>query len=615
MAEAVKNEKSNDDRVVGTFVRDETSDQYVIHNDIVPVQENVIPMTKKKVFVPFWSDKPKVVLLELKKFLESEGFGNFQSSTSRLSTPTLFHNDNNVLKLHNSKSVWIWVNDFLESKGVSDDVLNLWTEFSEDRLKKTVLNRLDVWSSQEFENTNPLTFFNDTSDMAFIVFDNGVVKITESDIDLLSLDSLGDKGVMWESSVLNHTISITDNDDGKFSEFFNKSMYRKKEVELDTGDWRDDYELTDVSTEELESLRTSYGYLIHRHNTDDKLKMIFFIDEDSNLGKPEGGNGKSLIMESVEHYRKKAYSDGKKFKQGSDSSRFLYSHVELDTGFLFIDDVRPTFDFTDVFNDITGDLTIERKGRDKVIIPKDRKPKMGATTNYVVSGSGTSVERRRHVVEFGSYWNKVNKVGESPSDKNHLGELLFSWDKDSTEWNNFYNFGFRCIQEYLQKGLVVTSNKSYMTKSIQLEIEGVDGDGQGTSWLNKWIKTTRLSGNYHVDGISEKQLYSDFTRDNINIIPDVGGVWTEKFFSQAVWTLVELTKGYYYNRHLSSKGNTKSNRRWQKGSVGQQIPWIKITTDFDTQWATSKDDSVKDEPSIKDVEVEKMFLKLNPNYK
>ena len=144
-------------------------------------EDNVIPMTQKKMIVPFWNEKNKVVPLELKKFLESKGFGNFQSSTSRLSTPTLFLNDNNVLKLHNPKSVWTWVNDFLESKGVSDDVLNMWTEFSEDRLRKKVLNRLDVWSNLEFENTNPLTFFNDTSDTSFVVFDNGVVKITESD--------------------------------------------------------------------------------------------------------------------------------------------------------------------------------------------------------------------------------------------------------------------------------------------------------------------------------------------------------------------------------------------------------------------------------------------------
>jgi hypothetical protein len=166
---------NSDDTVVTELVHDPNTDQYV------PQYNVVIPVTKKKVFVPFWSDNPKVVLLELKKFLESEGFGNFQSSTSRLSTPTLFQNDNNVLKLHNSKSVWTWVNDFLESEGVSDDVLNLWTDFSDEMIRKKVLNRLDVWSNLEFENTKPLTFFNDTSDTSFVVFDNGVVKITESD--------------------------------------------------------------------------------------------------------------------------------------------------------------------------------------------------------------------------------------------------------------------------------------------------------------------------------------------------------------------------------------------------------------------------------------------------
>ena len=255
-------------------------------------EDNVITMTKKKMIDPFWNDKNKVVPLELKKFLESEGFGNYQSSTSRLSTPTLFLNDNNVLKLHNSKTVWNWINNVLESEGVDDVVLNMWTDFSEDSLRKKILNRLVVWSDLELEETNQLTLFNDTSDTAYIVFDNGVVEITKDDIVLLPKDSLNDKGVVWESSVLPHNIFITDNDDGKFEEFFNKSMYREKEVQSDTGDWRDNYELTDVSDEELESLRTSYGYLIHRHNTDDKLKMIFFIDEDSDLGRPEGGNGK-----------------------------------------------------------------------------------------------------------------------------------------------------------------------------------------------------------------------------------------------------------------------------------------------------------------------------------
>ena len=85
------------------------------------------------------------------------------------------------MKLHNVRSVWNWVDDILKSEGVSDEVLNMWTDFSDEMLRKKVLNRLDVWSNLEFENTNPLTFFNDTSDTSFVVFENGVVKITESD--------------------------------------------------------------------------------------------------------------------------------------------------------------------------------------------------------------------------------------------------------------------------------------------------------------------------------------------------------------------------------------------------------------------------------------------------
>ena len=98
-------------------------------------------------------------------------------------------------------------------------------------------------------------------------------------------------------------------------------------------------------------------------------------------------------------------------------------------------------------------------------------------------------------------------------------------------------------------------------------------------------------------------------------------MWSEKFFSQSVWKLVELTEGYHYNRQFSRRGNKRENRRWQKGPFKGQINWIKITTDFDEQWTTSEDDSVKDEPSVKDVDdkkldpdILKMFREVNPNF-
>ena len=559
-------------------------------------------------FNMFWDITKKgnrVKSYELRSFLIDNGFGRFKSSESRLEETKLFRNDNGVLKLHNANSVKRWVRTFIESIQETDfcrvfndpeeesfrhDVLRMWQDFSETNLKTRVLDDLPEWSD-EHNADKKLNLFTDTVDECFIRFQNGVVKITKDNIELLDRDAIKEKGQVWESSIRKHNITLDiENTNGMFSKFFNRTMYRKKEDIDGIDNWMDEYELNDSGREELKSLRTSYGYLIHDHNTPDVSKLVFYIDENSELGRPEGGNGKSLVMESIEHYKKKAGQDGKHFRQNMDSARFQFSNVELDTRFVFIDDITPEFHFEKLFSMITGDMEIEGKGTNKIVIPKHKKPKMGLTTNYVLAGTGTSYERRQHIVEFGSYWNRMTQEGESTRDAKHLGGALFEWDKDSDEWNKFYNFGFKCVQDYLKYGLVASTNKSYLTKSIKLLIEGNDGSGQGTEWLMNWIKTERLIGDYHKNGISEKELYSHFVHDNAELVEEMSGVWTFKFFSQALWDLVDNTKGWYYNQHKARLGNTKTHRRWLAyDSEKIQVRFVKITTDFDKEWMTSPD--------------------------
>tara|TARA_Y100000031_G_C8222077_1_gene386471 strand:+ start:2 stop:1843 length:1842 start_codon:yes stop_codon:yes gene_type:complete len=544
----------------------------------------------------------KVKTYELRSFLIDNGFGRFKSTESRLEETRLFRNDNGVLKLHNANSVKRWVRNFIESIEQADfcrvfndaeeesfkfDVLRMWQDFSETNLKTRVLDDLPEWSDEHYADKR-LNLFTDTPDECFIRFQNGVVKITKDNVELLERDVIKEKGQVWESSIRKHNIKLDlKNTNGMFSKFFNRTMYRHKEDIDGIENWIDEYELNDSGREELHSLRTSYGYLIHDHNTADVSKLVFYIDENSELGRPEGGNGKSVVMESIQHYKKKAHQDGKRFRQNMDSDRFQFSNVELDTRFVFIDDITPEFHFEKLFSMITGDMEIEGKGTNKVIIPKDKKPKMGLTTNYVLAGTGTSYERRQHIVEFGSYWNRMNQEGESTRDEKHLGGLLFDWDKDSDEWNRFYNFGFKCVQDYLKYGLVASTNKSYLTKSIKLLVEGNDGSGQGTEWLMNWIKTERLGGDYHKTGISEKELYSHFVHDNTELVEDISGVWSFKFFSQALWDLVDNTKGWYYNQHKAKLGNTKTQRRWLAyDSEKIQVRFVKITTDFDKEWMT-----------------------------
>ena len=62
--------------------------------------------------------------------------------------------------------------------------------------------------------------------------------------------------------------------------------------------------------------------MIHTHNTSDVLKAIYFIDADSEIDQPKGGNGKSVVMESLKYFKKTIKVDGKLFVH-------IFSHESL----------------------------------------------------------------------------------------------------------------------------------------------------------------------------------------------------------------------------------------------------------------------------------------------
>jgi hypothetical protein len=288
------------------------------------------------------------------------------------------------------------------------------------------------------------------------------------------------------------------------------------------------------------------------------------------MGKPEGGNGKSVVMQSVKHFKSLVSVDGKAFRQNMEGGgRFQFATVTMDTKFVLIDDIRPEFNFDMLFSKITGDMEIERKGKDITIIPKERKPKFGVTTNYVIAGTGTSYTRRQHITEFGNYWNYANRIKESPSSNKHLGKSLFSHEFTDDDWNQFFSYGFRCIQEYFKIGLHDSQDKSYLQKAISLEIEGAKGDGVVFSWIETYCSQ---AVSIHKHGQSDEDIYLKFSSD----CKDYCNLWDKNRLINSIWLYCEASSNtYQYNLH--KKGNSKSERRDLKGPKGNQKSHITIT--------------------------------------
>jgi hypothetical protein len=103
-------------------------------------------------------------------------------------------------------------------------------------------------------------------------------------------------------------------------------------------------------------------------------------------------------------------------------------------------------------------------------------------------------------------------------------------------------------------------------KALKQKIEGVDGDGAVTGWMNDWILTRN-------EKISEEDLYDSFIED----YPMESFSWDSRRFHKGFFDFVMEHPDYDFNAHRSHKGDKKSDRRWYDGAKHQQKLTIVVT--------------------------------------
>lgn len=415
--------------------------------------------------------------------------------------------------------------------------------FTED---KSILN-----NPKKSESYTPL--FRDNKDEVFTFFKNGVVRTTKDKSTLETYGTIKD-GYIWNSqkrSEIEKIELIKDSEKGLFEEFVEKCM----SVQSEDGEWK-------IDEDEYESLRTTYGYLLSNYTNNGETPSPIFVDRESDGVQANGGNGKSLVMKSVKHWKNTTPINGRNVGD----SRFTFSGVKLDTEFVHMDDVNIDFPFEIIYNYTTGDMEIERKGVDRFVIAEDIKPKIGVCTNYIMSDTSHSTSRRQYVIEFGDFWNhKLSKEGTSV--EKFLGKRLIDKDFTDNDWIQFYNFGFRCIREFLKKGVVQTEKSNYQRKQFIAKIEG-DGVSDGVvNWIENHINSNESKWR---DVVITNDLVKEFEND---FEMDVTQKWNSTRLKQAVYEIC-LNKGWEYNPHKI--GKDLSSKRWKTGPKGFQFDSMRI---------------------------------------
>ena len=287
-----------------------------------------------------------------------------------------------------------------------------------------------------------LNLKKDDKETCYIYYKNKWLQITKDQVKSESYGSLD--GQVWKKKILSREFKLIDSDREKLVEDCDFAKFI--------------WNVSNKKTERFESLCSIIGYMIHEYKDPSENKAIILMDEVIS-DNPEGGTGKGIVMNALSQIREMIIQDGKNF---TFNSRFSFQDVSHSTSILTFDDVKINFDIERLFSVMTDGLSVEQKGKKRFRIDKDDIPKTLISTNYVIKGRGNSHERRRCEFEFSQHYNGVN----TPLDE--FGKLFFSeWDRD--QWSLFDNFIIRCVQFYLERGLIQVKPINLLEKKIQFE--------------------------------------------------------------------------------------------------------------------------------------------------
>ena len=304
-------------------------------------------------------------------------------------------------------------------------------EINKDELHSSIFDVLaDVFTEKKLNYTSALKreFLKDTRENSFFTFENRIVSVTKEEITDFGYDQCS--ALVWSDNIIAHKIEIENEipDETKSCEFAQFVWYLCGQDKL-----------------RFLQLKTALGYLLRTYRDPSIAVAIILTEEKVVDGVADGGTGKGIFSKALEYLRSVYVVDGKLNKV---NSQFAFQRYELKNTIVSYQDGEFDNGFNRFFNIITDGLTVERKNNKEIFLPfkatqknQFEAPTWLITTNKPIKAEGNAVKRRLHICEVSSYWKD-----NLPFD--FFGHNLF-YDWDSAEWNKFYNFMFRCCQDFM----------------------------------------------------------------------------------------------------------------------------------------------------------------------
>lgn len=417
------------------------------------------------------NEKWSIVVAKLLEFLIKEGFWRYLGGYIRVT--------DNKAELTDEKAMYQTALAYVV--GFQDTALT--SDFIQRGASLLLNQKGTVLALKEFEGE----FLRDMRGKAHLPFRNTVLIVTKDGIEQKSYSEID--SIIWRTKIIEREFVPVSKSEA------NSCMFNKFTLNV-AGDNENQFVL----------MRT-IGRLLHGFKSSINVKAQVINDMSTNPdGSPAGGTGKGIILDAVDQMVEVLKIDGKRLNMKTD--KFALQNVKLTTDVIYIDDAAKNFDLEDFFSSQTGGMEIERKGKDKTIIPFKDSPQLALTTNYGLKGLGSSHKRRKHEVYLTSYYSHEH----TPYD-DFKCEFFHGWEEK--EFNLFDNWMVLCIQQYMNNGLTIydteATRKAALIKQIGTEFWDAMDNGfgnPGVSYPKGSLKERLATDNPILRNISYKKIKS-----------------------------------------------------------------------------------------------------------
>jgi hypothetical protein len=281
-----------------------------------------------------------------------------------------------------------------------------------------------------------LKYYSDTKNTFGLPFKNGFYCFDLNDTEALQRKEYADvRGFFAPHEIQSREFKYTD-EVGMFEQFLTRACTRRKETN------------SPDTTNIFESFKTMFGYLCHNYKDATKNPCIVLTDMDADDETRNGRRGKTLISKAVQEVQESLIKGGKEFDS---NYTFVFADLEKKHNVYIVDDVPAGFKYDDLYTNILGDISAQRKGLKAELIKFRDAPKFVITSNWVVPYDERNASTNGRFIEykFTNYYTSKH----SPKDE---FKCSFFQDWNADEWNRFYSFVFRCVKLFLQKGIITT---------------------------------------------------------------------------------------------------------------------------------------------------------------